>query len=65
VIATVFMPLTFITGWYGMNFDTASPWNLPLLRFPYGSLVAAAVMVLITVAMVAAFWRRGWLRRWH
>jgi len=65
VIATVFMPLTFITGWYGMNFDTASPWNLPLLRFRYGSLVAAGVMLAITAAMVTAFWRRGWLRRWH
>jgi len=65
VIATVFMPLTFITGYYGMNFDTASPWNMPLLRFRYGAIVAAAIMVATTVAMVVVFWRRGWLRRWH
>jgi magnesium transporter len=43
VIATLFMPLTFITGFYGMNFDTDSPWNMPLLRFRYGALVAIAM----------------------
>jgi magnesium transporter len=65
VIATVFMPLTFITGYYGMNFNTASPWNMPLLNFRYGSLVAIGIMAATTIGMVVFFWRRGWLRRWH
>jgi magnesium transporter len=65
VIATVFMPLTFITGYYGMNFDTSSPWNMPLLTFRYGSLVALSIMAATTIGMVVFFWRRGWLRRWH
>jgi magnesium transporter len=65
VIATVFMPLTFITGYYGMNFNTESPWNMPLLNFRYGNLVATGIMLATTLGMVAFFWRRGWLKRWH
>ena len=65
VIATIFMPLTFITGYYGMNFDTGSPWNMPLLTYRYGALVAVGIMLATTVGMVAFFWRRGWLKRWH
>ena len=65
VIATIFMPLTFITGYYGMNFDTSFPWNMPLLRSPYGGLIAIGIMLVTTIGMVAFFWRRGWLKRWH
>jgi magnesium transporter len=65
VIATIFMPLTFITGYYGMNFDTESPWNMPLLRFRYGGPIAIGMMLLTTLGMVVFFWRRGWLKRWH
>ena len=65
VIATLFMPLTFITGYYGMNFDTDSPWNMPLLSYRYGSIVAILMMLATTAGLVFFFWRRGWLRRWH
>ncbi len=36
LIATIFIPLTFVAGVYGMNFDTSSPWNMPELRWRYG-----------------------------
>jgi len=65
VIATIFMPLTFITGWFGMNFDTHSPWNMPLLKYRYGEIVAVALMAAVTGGMVLFFWRRGWLQRWR
>ena len=65
VIATIFMPLTFITVYYGMNFNTQSPWNMPMLNFRYGGLVAAGIMAFTTIGMVVFFWQRGWLKRWH
>jgi magnesium transporter len=48
-----------------MNFNTASPWNMPLLNYRYGSLVAAAIMLASVVGMMVFFWRRGWLKRWR
>ena len=38
IISTVFMPLTFLVGVYGMNFDRAQPWNMPELGWKYGYL---------------------------
>lgn len=62
IIATVFIPLTFVTGIYGMNFNTErSPWNMPELNWPYGYLFALTLMLLIAMLMVVFFWRRGWI----
>ncbi|MFH0981627.1 MAG: magnesium/cobalt transporter CorA [Planctomycetota bacterium] len=64
VISTIFMPLTFIVGLYGMNFDTdASPWNMPELHWYWGYPLVSAVMVAVTAGMLLFFYRRGWLRR--
>ncbi|MCB1670818.1 MAG: magnesium/cobalt transporter CorA [Gammaproteobacteria bacterium] len=61
VIATIFIPLTFIVGVYGMNFDrTAGAWNMPELGWPFGYLLIWVVMILIAVLMVVFFRRRGW-----
>lgn len=62
VIATIFIPITFIVGLYGMNFDTgASPWNMPELRWQFGYFFALGLMGTTVLGMLYFFWRRGWL----
>ena len=62
VIATIFMPLTFIAGVYGMNFSPdRSPWNMPELWWYYGYPFALGLMAAVAVGMLVYFWRKGWL----
>lgn len=62
IIATIFMPLSFIAGLYGMNFDTSiSPYNMPELKFYYGYPMAIGLMVLIAIAMLIYFRKKNWL----
>lgn len=63
IIATIFMPLSFIAGIYGMNFDTESPWNMPELHWRFGYVAALALMLAIGLAMLWWFRRKGWLGR--
>lgn len=60
-ISTIFIPLTFIAGVYGMNFHTeTSPWNMPELSWYYGYPAAMVIMLAIGGAMLFFFKRRGW-----
>ena len=62
VIGTIFVPLTFVAGVYGMNFNPeASPWNMPLLNSPYGYPICLAGMTIFAGVMVLFFRRKGWL----
>jgi len=62
IIATIFMPLTFIAGVYGMNFKTElSPWNMPELSWYYGYPFALALMVGVTIIMLFYFKSKNWL----
>lgn len=64
IIATIFIPLGFIAGLYGMNFDPrVSPWNMPELGWRYGYPATLLVMALIGVGMLFYFWRKGWIGR--
>lgn len=61
VISSIFIPLTFIAGVYGMNFDPkASPWNMPELGAYWGYLLCLAAMVSIALSSSYYFWRKGW-----
>jgi magnesium transporter len=62
VIATVFIPLTFIVGVYGMNFDPqAGPLSMPELQQPFGYVVVWLIMIIIAGLMLAYFHRKRWL----
>ena len=62
VITTIFIPLSFFAGLYGMNFNTeASPLNMPELNWYYGYPVLLLLMALITVGMLIFFRRKGWI----
>ncbi|MGL4464239.1 MAG: magnesium/cobalt transporter CorA, partial [Planctomycetia bacterium] len=62
VIATIFIPLTFISSVYGMNFSTVqSPWNMPELNWYFGYPACLALMTATGLGMIGYFWRIGWL----
>ncbi|HIK33471.1 MAG TPA: magnesium/cobalt transporter CorA [Oscillatoriales cyanobacterium M59_W2019_021] len=61
IISTIFIPLTFIAGIYGMNFNTdASPWNMPELNAYWGYPICLGIMFVLATSLVYFFWRRGW-----
>lgn len=60
VISTLFMPLTFIAGVYGMNFDRERRWNMPELGWEYGYFFALGLMAAVAIGMFVFFRRKGW-----
>jgi magnesium transporter len=56
IISTIFIPLTFVVGVYGMNFK-----YMPELEHPLGYPLTWGVMALIALGMIAFFKRRHWL----
>jgi magnesium transporter len=63
IIATIFIPLTFVAGLYGMNFKTEkSPYNMPELDWYWGYPFCLALMATVAIGMLVFFWRRGWLK---
>lgn len=55
IIATILMPLTLITGIFGMNFD-----NIPLVKSSYGFSVTMGIMGIVVLAMLWFFKKKGW-----
>ncbi|MDP1471843.1 magnesium/cobalt transporter CorA [Priestia megaterium] len=55
IISSIFIPLTFVVGLYGMNFD-----HMPELHWHYGYYIVLGIMVLMTIGMIMWFKRKGW-----
>ena len=56
IIATIFIPLTFIAGIYGMNFD-----NMPELHYKYGYFILWGIMIVLFLGMIYYFKKKKWL----
>lgn len=64
VIATIFIPLTFIVGVYGMNFDPAAgPLSMPELGWRYGYPASLLLMAAIAAGLLMWFRSKGWIGR--
>ena len=63
IISTIFIPLTFLTGIYGMNFiaNSASPWAMPELRWYYGYPLLWLIILCVAGGMLLFFRRKRWL----
>lgn len=56
IFSAIMLPLTFIAGVYGMNFD-----NMPELHSRYGYYSVWVIMITVAIGMLWFFWRRGWI----
>jgi magnesium transporter len=70
IISSIFIPLSFVAGVYGMNFarehpETGEvfPYNMPELYQPHGYLTLVGLMLLLIVLQLYIFYRKGWLSR--
>ena len=59
ILTSIFAPLTFIAGIYGMNFD-----NMPELHWRFGYLLCMIVMAMVAATQAYWLWRRGWFQDW-
>jgi len=55
VVSTIFIPLTFIAGVYGMNFK-----YMPELEWKWGYEACWLAMIATALGLLIVFWRRGW-----
>ena len=67
IISTIFIPLSFVVGLYGMNFQRDDghghflPLNMPELYSPWGYPMVVCTMALVVMAQLYYFYRKGWL----
>jgi magnesium transporter len=58
IISTIFIPLTFVVGVYGMNFQ-----HMPELAWRYGYALCLLLMLVVSVSLVLFFRHKGWIGR--
>ena len=58
LVSATMLPLTLLTGIYGMNFD-----NLPLIHSRYGYIITVGLMLSVVAFLLFYFWRRGWFTK--
>lgn len=58
VVSAIFIPLTFIVGVYGMNFD-----NMPETKTKYGYFYTLGAMAILSIILLFYFRKRGWLKK--
>lgn len=64
IVSTIFIPLSFLVGLWGMNFDhSVSGWNMPELHLRYGYPIALGAMLLLAAGQLFYFKKKGWLGR--
>ncbi|NVO85158.1 magnesium/cobalt transporter CorA [Hymenobacter terrestris] len=67
IISSIFIPLSFVVGLYGMNFQreapdgSTNPLNMPELYSPWGYPILLALLALIVIFQLIYFYRKGWL----
>jgi magnesium transporter len=67
IISSIFIPLSFVVGLYGMNFQPEDqhghklPLNMPELYSPLGYPILLAILAVIVAGQLFYFWRKGWL----
>jgi len=60
VISTIFIPLTFIVGVYGMNFE-----YMPELQTRWGYFTCWGIMLIVAMSLCIFFWRSGWFKNFY
>lgn len=60
MISTIFIPLTFIAGIYGMNFE-----HMPELTGRWSYFICLGVMFVIALVLIFFFWRKGWFKLFY
>ena len=56
IFSAIWLPLSFIAGVYGMNFE-----NMPELKSQNGYFLTIGVMVIVAITLMLYFWRKGWI----